>query len=136
MSWWRLAALLLACFIVWRIRRRASAEVLSPLWRGNGKVAIVTGANSGIGRAVALDLARREFRVICACRSRQRAEKAIAEMKVQSGNDKIEFRELDLTDLSSVHVFVQGVARDGFSVDLLVANAGVMYLGKSFIGDS
>jgi NAD(P)-dependent dehydrogenase (short-subunit alcohol dehydrogenase family) len=88
-----------------------------------GRTAIVTGANSGIGRVAARELARAGARVIVAVRSTDKGEQAAAEM---SGD--VEVRRLDLADLASVHAFADGVQGD---VDLLINNAGVMAVPQS-----
>jgi NAD(P)-dependent dehydrogenase (short-subunit alcohol dehydrogenase family) len=84
----------------------------------SGRTAIVTGANSGIGRAAATALAEHGARVILACRNAEKGASAAAGMP---GN--VEFRPLDLGDLSSVRAFAEGWDGD---IDLLINNAGVM----------
>ncbi len=78
---------------------------------------IVTGANSGVGKATAAALAAQGHNVVIACRTVAKGEQAAAEM----GGD-VEVRHLDLADLASVRAFADGVE----SVDVLVNNAGVM----------
>jgi hypothetical protein len=80
---------------------------------------IVTGGNSGVGRATASALADDGHHVVIACRRVEKAEKAAAGM---SGN--VEVAHLDLADLASVHTFAESVE----TVDVLVNNAGVMNL--------
>jgi NAD(P)-dependent dehydrogenase (short-subunit alcohol dehydrogenase family) len=84
----------------------------------SGRTAIVTGANSGIGRAAATALAEHGARVILACRNAEKGASAAAGMP-----GTVEFRSLDLGDLSSVRAFADGW--DG-EIDLLINNAGVM----------
>jgi NAD(P)-dependent dehydrogenase (short-subunit alcohol dehydrogenase family) len=84
----------------------------------SGRTAIVTGANSGIGRAAATALAQRGARVILACRNAEKGASAAAGMP-----GAVEFRPLDLGDLSSVRAFAEGWEGD---IDLLINNAGVM----------
>jgi NAD(P)-dependent dehydrogenase (short-subunit alcohol dehydrogenase family) len=83
-----------------------------------GRTAIVTGANSGIGRAAAVALARAGARVVLAVRSPEKGQAAAASMPGQA-----EVRQLDLASLSSVREFAAGW--EG-SIDLLINNAGVM----------
>jgi NAD(P)-dependent dehydrogenase (short-subunit alcohol dehydrogenase family) len=78
---------------------------------------IVTGGNSGIGKATAGALAAAGHSVVVACRDIPKAERAAAEM---AGD--VEVRHLDLADLTSVRRFADSVE----SVDVLVNNAGVM----------
>jgi NAD(P)-dependent dehydrogenase (short-subunit alcohol dehydrogenase family) len=80
---------------------------------------IVTGGNSGVGKATAAALAASGHSVVIACRSFEKAEGAAAEM---SGN--VEVAQLDLADLASVRAFAESVE----TVDVLVNNAGVMGL--------
>jgi NAD(P)-dependent dehydrogenase (short-subunit alcohol dehydrogenase family) len=84
----------------------------------SGRTAIVTGANSGIGRAAATALAAHGARVILACRNAEKGASAAAGMP-----GTVEFRPLDLGDLSSVRAFAEGWEGD---IDLLINNAGVM----------
>jgi NAD(P)-dependent dehydrogenase (short-subunit alcohol dehydrogenase family) len=84
----------------------------------SGRTAIVTGANSGIGRAAATALAEHGARVILACRNAEKGASAAAGMP-----GTVEFRPLDLGDLSSVRAFAEGWEGD---IDLLINNAGVM----------
>ena len=72
--------------------------------RLEGKVAVVTGANAGIGRAVATDLARRGAKVILACRDQARAEAARVEIIREAGvlPEMVLFIKLDLASFKSV----------------------------------
>ena len=83
----------------------------------HGRVAIVTGANSGIGAVTARELAAHGAAVILACRDTDKGARAAATM-----TGDVEVRQLDLADLASVRRFADGVER----VDVLVNNAGVM----------
>ncbi len=74
-----------------------------------GKTIIVTGANSGIGKATAAELLRRQGRVIMACRDRERAEKAAQEIQQEAGPEQGELviKLLDLASLKSVRMFLR-----------------------------
>jgi NAD(P)-dependent dehydrogenase (short-subunit alcohol dehydrogenase family) len=85
----------------------------------NGRTVIVTGANSGIGRAAAHALAAAGARVVLAVRSPEKGEKAAAHM-----DGDTEVRALDLASLASVHEFAD--SWDGGEIDVLINNAGVM----------
>ena len=54
------------------------------------KIIMITGANSGIGKETALQVAARGARVVMVCRNRERGEPALAEIKARSGNDAVE----------------------------------------------
>src|SRR5215208_1966686 len=82
-----------------------------------GRVAIVTGANSGLGLVTARELAHAGATVIATARDSTKAAEAGAE---------VEFRDLDLASLGSVREFAAGVIADHPRVDLLINNAGVM----------
>ncbi|PRP97901.1 putative ketoacyl reductase [Enhygromyxa salina] len=91
-----------------------------------GKLAIVTGANSGIGFEAARALAGRGARVVLACRSVARAERAEAKILAEHGAAELVVMELDLADLDQVRSFA-AAARERFErLDLLINNAGVM----------
>jgi NAD(P)-dependent dehydrogenase (short-subunit alcohol dehydrogenase family) len=84
----------------------------------NGKTAIVTGANSGVGQAAARMLAAAGARVVLAVRSIEKGQAAAAAMPGTT-----EVRRLDLASLASVRAFAAGVEEP---IDLLINNAGVM----------
>jgi retinol dehydrogenase-12 len=86
----------------------------------DGKVALVTGANTGIGRVTAVALAKQGARVILACRSEERTQPVIDEI----GKDRAEFLPLDLADLASVRAAAAKVVERG-PLPLLVNNAGL-----------
>jgi NAD(P)-dependent dehydrogenase (short-subunit alcohol dehydrogenase family) len=88
-----------------------------------GRVAIVTGANSGLGAAISRELARAGATVIMAVRNLQKGERAAAEIREQVPDAELELRDLDLGDLSSVHAFAE---RHQGGLDLLINNAGIM----------
>lgn len=99
-----------------------------------GRTAVVTGANSGIGLVTAQELARRGARVILACRSEARGKRAQEHIARQVSGADVQFRPLDLADLSSVREFAAGCPFE--RLDLLINNAGVMALpyGKTADG--
>ncbi len=92
--------------------------------RIDGKVALVTGANRGLGKAIAVQLAARGAKVIMACRSG--IPEAGEEVKRETGSQEVEMRALELADLRSITTFCDGLARDGVRLDLVVLNAGVV----------
>ncbi|MEM6326899.1 MAG: oxidoreductase [Bacteroidota bacterium] len=96
----------------------------------NGTTAVVTGANSGIGRETARGLAALGAKVILACRNLDRAEEAALDIRASLPGAELDVRHLDLADLASVEAFAQtfGLAEGGQPepLDLLINNAGVM----------
>src|SRR5688572_29510125 len=89
-----------------------------------GRVAVVTGANSGLGLVTATELARHGAQVVLAVRDTAAGEEAARRI----GGD-VEVRELDLASLASVRAFAAKLAADHPVIDLLVNNAGVVLLG-------
>jgi NAD(P)-dependent dehydrogenase (short-subunit alcohol dehydrogenase family) len=88
----------------------------------SGRVAVVTGANSGIGLIAARELARAGATVIFAARNLEKAEQAAADIAA----DRRSIEQLDLADLESVRAFAGRVQGAHERVDLLINNAGVM----------
>jgi NAD(P)-dependent dehydrogenase (short-subunit alcohol dehydrogenase family) len=91
-----------------------------------GRVAIVTGANTGIGLETARMLAQKGARVVLACRSREKGEAAALRIAGERPSGSAAFAPLDLSDLDSVATFARDFAAADARLDLLVNNAGVM----------
>jgi NAD(P)-dependent dehydrogenase (short-subunit alcohol dehydrogenase family) len=91
-----------------------------------GRLAIVTGANSGIGYQAARYLSRVGAAVILACRNREKGEAARAKIVSANPAAKVEVRVLDVADLESVRRFAEEFLSENKPLDLLINNAGVM----------
>lgn len=91
-----------------------------------GRTFLVTGANTGIGRATAEGLARRGGRVYVASRSREKGSAAVAAIRAATGNDAVSFLPLDLADLDSVRACAASFLARGEPLHVLVNNAGVV----------
>ncbi len=91
-----------------------------------GKVAIVTGSNTGIGYETALDLYKKGAKVYVACRNQEKALKAIQKMRAEGGLGELVYEELDLASLRSVKSFADNVIQAESRLDLLINNAGIM----------
>ncbi|OWZ21700.1 Glycoside hydrolase [Phytophthora megakarya] len=95
-----------------------------------GKLAIVTGANSGIGYQTALELARKGAHVVLSCRNETRgrnAETNIREVLASAPDGgSVEFMMLDVSDLGSVQKFTDQFKATHDALDLLINNAGIM----------
>ncbi len=91
-----------------------------------GRLAVITGSNSGLGLITARELARHGARVMLACRNREKGEAALSEVTEAASGPDPQLEELDLADLSSVRSFAGRVVAGGEGVDLLINNAGVM----------
>lgn len=93
-----------------------------------GKLAVITGANSGIGYEAALALAGKGARVIMAVRSEERGRAAAERIRAARPQAQVEVRSLDLADLGSVRRFAEGFLAEHAALPLLINNAGVMAL--------
>jgi len=94
--------------------------------RADGKTAVITGGNTGIGREVARLLAERGARVILGCRDVEKAMVVVEELKTSTGNKNIQVLPLDLASMRSVREFVVLFKQNEARLDILVNNAGVM----------
>ena len=92
-----------------------------------GRVAIVTGANTGLGYETALRFAQKGMTVIMACRSAERAKEAMAKIAEAVPGAELEFIRLDLASLSSVREFADAFRETHGQLDLLINNAGIMW---------
>lgn len=90
-----------------------------------GKVALITGANTGIGRVTARELARQGAHVFIACRSAERARPVVDEIRAAAPGSQVELLSLDLGDLASVRQCAQAFLARGLPLHLLINNAGV-----------
>lgn len=91
-----------------------------------GKTFIITGANTGIGKITAKELARQGARVILACRSQSKTDPVIEEIKRETGNEQVEFIALDLSDLASVRACAEALLAKAPKIHGLINNAGVV----------
>jgi len=87
------------------------------------KTIIITGANSGIGKAATIQLAQLGARVIMACRSAERGAQALAEAQAASGSDKLELLPVDLASQASIRNFVAQFQQRHDRLDVLINNA-------------
>lgn len=92
----------------------------------DGRLAVITGASSGIGMEAARMLAQKNARVVLAVRNLAKGEQVAKSIRQQFATADITVRELELSSLASVNAFAEALARDHKSLDLLINNAGVM----------
>lgn len=92
----------------------------------SGRVAVVTGANTGIGFETARALARRGARVVLACRSADKGREAVGRIVAAHPAAQAELVCVDLSDLESVAAFAERILTEHERLDLLIHNAGVM----------
>lgn len=91
-----------------------------------GKVALITGANTGIGRVTARELARQGAHVFIACRSPRRAQAALEEIRAAGIGPPAELLVLDLQDFASITSCAQTLLDRGLPLHLLINNAGLV----------
>jgi NAD(P)-dependent dehydrogenase (short-subunit alcohol dehydrogenase family) len=89
-------------------------------------IALVTGANSGIGKAAATALARQGIRVVMLCRNKQRGEEALSDIKRQSGSGSVELMLCDLGSIESINTFCDEFLKTHDRLDVLINNAGTL----------
>ena len=99
------------------------------------KVVIITGANTGIGKENAIDLAKRGAKVYIACRDIKRGEEALKEIKERSQSNKVFFLKLDLASLDSVREFSKKFHSLESKLHILINNAGVMWCPRTLTKD-
>lgn len=94
------------------------------------KVIIITGANRGIGKEAAKELARLGAKIYMACRNIKSANEAREEIVKETGNENVMVRELDLSSPHSIKKFVDSINKDESKIDVLINNAGLWSVKK------
>ncbi|WP_211748826.1 SDR family oxidoreductase [Paenibacillus sp. Marseille-Q4541] len=101
----------------------------------NTKIAIVTGANSGMGLATSIELALQGYHVVMACRNEERGRIALDEAITATGSKQIELMKLDLGSLHSIRNFAAQFMDTHSKLDVLINNAGVVCLKREETSD-
>lgn len=109
--------------VVEYFKRETNIRPLRDTDRLNGKKCLVTGANSGIGFAVAVDLAKRGADLIMACRSG--IPEAGEKVRALSGSATVEMMSVDLSDANSIHRLCNQLKEQGIQLDVVICNAGI-----------
>jgi len=99
------------------------------------RVAVVTGANSGLGLAITEALAGAGARVVMACRNEEKAEAAARGIRAKGPKGTVEVQALDLADLGSVAAFADAFLAEDGRLDILANNAGLMAVDESRTAD-
>lgn len=100
-----------------------------------GKVCMVTGANSGIGRETALSLARMGGTVVMVCRDRGRSEPVLAELRAAASNGAVELMIADLSSQRSIRELAAAFKQKYDRLDVLVNNAGAFFFKREVTAD-
>lgn len=100
-----------------------------------GKVVVITGASSGIGKEAAVEIARHGARVVAVARGRQRGEDAVGEIRARSGSDQVALELADLSVLGEVRALAQRLLATCPRIDVLVNNAGVVLSRRQLTAD-
>lgn len=90
------------------------------------KTCLVTGANSGIGKATAMELAKQQARVVMLCRNKEKAWRARKEINKASGNKNIHILLCDLSSLEQIHAAADQFQQQFEGLDILINNAGIL----------
>ena len=91
-----------------------------------GQIAVLTGANTGLGYETALELAKKSMKVVLACRNEQRANEAAERIRSEVDNADLDVMLVDVSSLQSVRDFAQRFRQQYNSLNLLINNAGIM----------
>ncbi len=95
-----------------------------------GKICLITGANSGIGKSTALGLAKQGAHIVMLCRDQNRGEKAQQEIISKSKNNLVDLLYADLGSLKSLKNFIKSFKEKYTSLHILINNAGVNFLRR------
>ena len=110
---------------VWLIRRYCAGGVCRNKVSLRGKTVLITGANTGVGKATAVELAKRNARVIIACRSLERGQTAAMEIRSEVQDGEIIVKQVELASLPSVRTLANEILQEESRLDVLINNAGV-----------
>lgn len=101
-----------------------------------GQSFVITGANSGLGKATALAIAKKGGTVHLVCRNRERGEAAKTEIAETTGNQNVHLHQLDTSKPRDIYSFVHTFESAGNSVDVLINNAGCMINTRELTEDN
>ena len=111
--------------ILYLLRRWCNGGVCHNRRRLDGKIVVITGASSGIGKETAIEIARRGATVVMVCRDFDRGTSALNEVKERSGNSNVFLKLLDLSSLEAVKNFSKYFVEEFNALHVLINNAAV-----------
>merc|ERR1719150_1217356 len=125
-----LLILLVVALLLYLLRRwmQGPARVSEDV-KLEGKTVVITGANTGIWKATAMDMSKRGAKVVILCRDMEKAEAAAAEVRDATKGEVI-VHKLDLADLASVRECAEQLGNSLEKIDILINNAGIMACPK------
>ena len=91
---------------------------------GRGRTAVITGANTGIGKATAAGMLRHGYTVVLACRNPEKAGEAEKDLREQFHEGNIHVQQLDLASFESIRAAADNIRRQWPDVSVLINNAG------------
>jgi NAD(P)-dependent dehydrogenase (short-subunit alcohol dehydrogenase family) len=101
----------------------------------SGRICMVTGANAGIGKATALGLAKMGGTVVMVCRSRERGEATLAEIKQESGNASVHLLLADLSSQDDIRRLAAAFNAKVPALHVLINNAGIIPRKRTVTGE-
>ena len=112
-------------FVYYRLRCYFAGGICKNNVSMKGKTVIITGANTGLGKEVAVELGKRQARVVLACRSLEKGKQAAREICSKVKDAILVVKHLDLSSLASVRQFADEILKEEKRLDVLINNAGV-----------
>ncbi|MDH3604033.1 MAG: SDR family NAD(P)-dependent oxidoreductase, partial [Candidatus Tectomicrobia bacterium] len=116
---------------IWRFTRlgyRESRKRWAPVSAYQGdRHALITGATSGVGKAAARQLAALGARLTLVARDKNKAEELVAELREQTGNERIAYEIAELSVMSEVHALCDRLLAADEPIDMLINNAGALF---------
>ncbi|KAL3286052.1 hypothetical protein HHI36_000565 [Cryptolaemus montrouzieri] len=125
--WKYISGIVVAGGVTYGVMRYFAGGICRCTTRLDGLVIIVTGANSGIGKALSFELARRGATLILACRDTKKGLDVKCEILVEIPSAEVYIKHLDLASFSSVYKFSQNISSEFREIYGLVNNAGIFY---------